>query len=173
MFMYAAMGMSMAAQIDMRAELRQANIVKGMPIVAWKIVMAQVASSVASMTLAMWGLGACLWLFAPVVRGPIFCACALGLPFLAFAVAPAAMIPAILYPEMRDMLQNYLSGMLAVLFVGMAVAPPAAVGATYFFLLRRDLCSAIILACAASAVMGAAGVCVASRAFRAFDPSGE
>jgi len=128
MFMYAAMGMSMAAQIDMRAELRQANIVKGMPIVAWKIVMAQVASSVASMTLAMWGLGACLWLFAPVVRGPIFCACALGLPFLAFAVAPAAMIPAILYPEMRDMLQNYLSGMLAVLFVGMAVAPPAAVG---------------------------------------------
>jgi len=107
------------------------------------------------------------------VRGPVFCACALGTPFLAFAIAPAGMIPAILYPDVRDMLQNYLAGLLTVAFVGMAVAPSAALGVTYYYLVRRDPCAAIAVAAAAGLVMGAAGVCLAGRAFKAFDPTGE
>lgn len=165
--------LSIMAQVETRAELKHANIVKSMPIAAWKVTLAQTMGAVAYLSAGALVFSAYLWALVPESRGPVLLACAAGAPFLGFANIPAAMIPAILYPDTRDMAQNYISGMVGFVLTGIAVLPTVVLGSVLIFALQAPIYLTLLVLCLANLVVGAAGIALAGLAFRKFDPTSD
>lgn len=165
--------LSMAAQGEMRADLRYANTMKSMPIAAWKLVLAQVGSSVIFLSLGTMVFAAYLWAIVPATRGPILACCTLTAPFVGFANIAAALIPAILYPDTRDVAQNYLCGLIGFLLASLALLPTVVLGILSYVVLKLTLVLTFAIVAAANLMVGSAGVAIAGAAFRKFDPTGE
>lgn len=165
--------LSMAAQAEMRAELRYANTVKSMPIAAWKVVFAQVMSSVAYMTSGLALFAFYLAVLVPASRGPILWSCLIAAPSVGFATIPGALIASLMYPDAKDMAQNYLCGMLGFLLSSLAVIPTVVIGAASILLLHLPIYIAVALIFAANLLVGAAGISMAGVVFRKFDPTTE
>ena len=170
---YMVWALSLAAQAEIRIDLKYANIVKSMPIEAWKLVLAQVASSVLYLTGGIVLFSGYLWLAMPDARGPALTACAIGMPFLGFANIAAVSIASLIYPDMRDLSQNYLCGIFSFLLTLIASAPCVILGAVLHFALGVSIYPVLAAACAVNFLIGMAAVAIAGGLFRKFDPTSE
>ena len=170
---YMVWALSMAAQTEIRIDLKYANIVKSMPIGAWKLVLAQVASSVLYLAGGIAVFAGYLWIALPDARGPMLVACAVAAPFLGFANIAAMTIPSLMYPDLRDASQNYLCGLLGFLLTAIATAPTVVLGLVMHFVLRAPVYAILPAACAVNILIGAAAVALAGGMFRRFDPTSE
>ncbi len=164
--------LSMAAQAEMRSDLKYSNIVKSMPIAAWKIVLAQVTSSVIFMAAGTLLFAAYLWAMIPESRGPILIGCAFSAPFVGFANISASLISALLYPDTRDMAQNYLCGMVGFLLASLALIPTVVLGVV-FQLMEAPIALTCAVVAIANTIVGAAGVALAGALLHRFDPSSD
>jgi hypothetical protein len=165
--------LAMAAQAEMRADLKHSNTVKAMPISAWKLVLAQVLSSVVYLSAGIGLFSFLLWLLVPASRGPALIATALATPFVGFANVSAAFIPGLLYPDARDVAQNYICGMVGFLLASVAILPTVVLGVTLIVVLRASPMVALIPVAIANLLVGVAGVSIAGAIFRRFDPTSE
>lgn len=165
--------LAMAAQAEMRTDLKHANTVRAMPIAAWKLVLAQVLSSVVYLSAGIGLFAFFLWLLVPASRGPVLLACALAAPFVGFANVSAAVIPGLLYPDTRDVAQNYICGMVGFLLASVAILPTVVLGVTFLVALKTSPMAALAPVAVANLMVGAAGISIAGAIFRKFDPTSE
>ena len=173
MLAYMVWALSLAAQAEMRIDLKYANIVKSMPIEAWKLVLAQVASSVLYLTGGVALFSAYLWLAMPDSRGPTLAACAIGMPFLGFANIAAVTIPSLMYPDVRDPSQNYLCGLFSFLLTMIATGPTVVLAAVMLGVIGAPVQAVVAAACGVNVLIGMAAVAIAGTIFRKFDPTSE
>jgi hypothetical protein len=69
--LYVVWILSMMAPTELRAELKQANIVKSMPIAAWKVMLAQAVNSVIYLSAGVLVFSAAMWAIIPETRGQV------------------------------------------------------------------------------------------------------
>lgn len=173
LMIYVVWMLSMTAQAEMKADLKFANLVKSMPIAAWKIMLAQVAGPVIYSSSAIILFSGYLWALVPESRGDLLIACVFLAPFVGFANIPAAIIPGLLYPDAKDFAQNYISGMLGFMLAVLAILPTCILGACLMVAFKAPICLTIIIIAAVNLIIGAIGIFVAGAIFRKFDPTSE
>lgn len=171
--LYVVWILSMMAPAEMRAELKQANILKSMPIAAWKVMFVGTLNSMIYLTAGIAVFSAAMWIVIPQTRGPVLIACALGAPFLGFANVSMTGIAGLLYPDNRDIAQNYLSGLISFLLVSLAVLPTIVLGAFCLYFLRTSLYMAVAVTAIANIAIGASGITISGLIFRKFDPTSD
>lgn len=171
--LYAVWVMAMSMQGDARAELRYANIGKSMPIAAWKVVLAQTASYALFILAGAITFGAAMVLLLPQSRNHTVLAAVMGAPFVGFATIPAVLIPSIMYPDTKDMVQNYLCGMFSLLFSWFAVMPGVVAAALMVFALHQHMAVSLAVVCAVLLATSAVGIAIAALVYEKFEPTGE
>lgn len=157
----------------MRSELKQANILKAMPIAPWKVVMVQAISNAAFASIAVLALAAAIWTAFPDSRGPLLTGCTLMSPFIAFTCVSMVTIASMMYPDMRDAAQNYLCGMVGFLLAFLALMPSLALGAVMVEVARSPFVEIARSIALLNVLIGSACAMAAGAMFRRFDPTSE
>lgn len=165
--------LSIAAQAEIKAELKFANIVKSMPIAAWKIMLAQIAGPVIYSSSAVLMFSGFLWALVPESRGDLLIACTLLAPFVGFANISAAIIPGLLYPDTKDFAQNYISGMLGFVLTTLAILPTGVLGVCFIVLFKASIYITVAVIGAANLIIGVIGISIAGAIFRKFEPTND
>jgi len=173
MLLYMVWVMSLAAQGEIRVDLKYANIVKSMPIAPWKVVFAQVASSVMYLFGGLLLFSAYMWLLIPGIDRVLLVASVFAATLMGFATISAVSIPSILYPDTKDQTQNYLCGVFGFLLSTIALGPTLVLGSTLAFFFRLPIVLTLAIVSAANIIIGLAGVSISGTIFRKFDPTGE
>lgn len=171
--LYVVWLLSMTAPNEVRAELKQANILKSMPIAAWKIMLAQTLNTVIYLTAGVLVFSAAMWAIIPETRGQTLLACLIGAPFLGFANVSFTGIAGLLYPDARDISQNYISGLLSFLLVSIAVIPTIVITIVCVYVIKTSYYVTAIAASIGNIALGAAGVTISGLIFRRYDPTCE
>lgn len=165
--------LSTTASSEMRSELKQANILKSMPVAAWKVMLVQAANSTIYLTLGACVFAVSMLLLVPEVHKDMLLACVAIVPSLGFMNVSLAIISAILYPDLRDPAQSFLGGLIAFLLIGLAFVPCAVIGVSLVLFAGRSYLAAAAAASAANLLIGSAGIAVAGVLFRRYDPTSE
>lgn len=165
--------MSITIQPQVRAELKHANVLKSMPIAAWKVMLAQVVNGSLYLTLGISVFAASMWLFVPATRNDLLKVCAIGSPFLGFACVSATVIPALMYPDTRDSAQNFFCSLIGFMLISFVMIPTVVLGVVLFGLANVSYYGALIPMCIVNLLLGAVGVSVSGAIFRRFDPTNE
>ena len=163
---------SMVSQ-PMRSELKQANILKAMPVTPWKFVMVQAISNAAFASVWILTLAAAMWMTLPGTRGPLLVGCTIMSPFIAFTCVSAVTMASLMYPDMRDAAQNYLSGMVGFLLTFLALLPSVGLGVVMVGVVHSPFLEAARSIALLNLLIGTACVMAAGAMFRKFDPTGE
>lgn len=169
--LYVVWLLSLMAPTEVRSELKQANILKSMPIAAWKIMLAQAVNSVIYLTAGVFVFSAAMWAIIPQTRSETLFACALGAPFLGFANVSLTSIAGLAYPDARDVAQNYISGLLSFLLVSIAILPTVILALVCIYVFKTSYYTAAIVTSISNLALGAAGVTISGLIFRRFDPT--
>jgi len=170
---YVAWIMSMMIQGEARAELRHANILKSMPIAGWKAVLSQCVSYTIYIAVGTELLAASMWFLMPRVQGPELLAAALVVPFIVFGSVWTSILVGLLYPDSRDLAQNYV-GVIVTGLIGFIPLVPT-VTVSIAMILFTDYAPYLTAAavCAANLILGAGGVALVGLVYRRFDPTSE
>ena len=171
--LYVVWILSMMAPAEMRAELKQTNILKSMPVAAWKVMLVSAVNSMIYLTAGVAVFSIAMWIIIPQARSQALIAYALGAPFLGFANVSLTSIAGLLYPDNRDIAQNYLSGLFSFLLVSIAVLPTIVLGAFCIYFLRTSLYTAAAVTAVANIGLGASGITISGLIFRKFDPTSD
>ncbi|MCX8052403.1 MAG: putative ABC exporter domain-containing protein [Armatimonadetes bacterium] len=164
--------LSLSAQSEIRSDLKYANTIKPMPIKAWKLVLAQVISSVCYLTGGVLLLSGYLWLAVPEARNETLVVFMIIMPSLGFANIAAITIPSLMYPDISDASQNYLCSVFSFL---LTLFPSVL---TIITLLMPKMLSApiyvvVTIVCLINILFGMAGVVLSGELFRKFDPTSD
>ena len=165
--------LSIAAQAEIKSELKFANIIKSMPIAAWKIMLVQIAGPIIYSSSAVFMFSVLLWVLVPESRGDLLIACNLLAPFVGFANISAATIPGLLYPDTKDFAQNYISGMLGFVFTTLAILPTIVLGVCFIVLFKASIYITVAIIGVANLIIGLIGISIAGAIFRKFDPTSD
>ena len=165
--------LSIMAAAEVRAELRYANILKPMPIAAWKVMLAQAVNASLYLGLGIAFFAGLMYVLLPETRGQLLLVSAVTAPFIGFACVSAAMIPSLLYPDTRDAAQNYIYNLVGFLLVSVATIPTIVLGVALLWIADLPAWIGLTAVCGANTIVGAAGISVAGSIFRRFDPTAE
>lgn len=165
--------LAMTSQGEMRSDLRYANVVKSMPVAAWKVIATQVMSSTIYLTGGILLFSGYLWLLAPPARNETLLAFMIGIPFVGFANVAAAAIPSLMYPDMKDVTQNYLCGMVSFLLTAFVIGPTIVLVVALWSWFELPILIIVIPVALLNLLLGAAGVSIAGGIFHSFDPTSE
>jgi len=171
--LYITFVLSMTAQPEMRAELKHANILKAMPIASWKVMLAQALYGATYLGAGVIMFAISMWTLVPQTRGDLLVICTLASPFIGFACVSATIIPAILYPDTRDVAQNYICNLLGFALVSIAIIPTLVLGIMLLGIAGISYYLALMIICAVNVIVGAAGISIAGAVFGRFDPTNE
>lgn len=170
---YISFVLSITVQPQVRAELKQANILKSMPIAGWKVMLAQSVNGSAYLGGGILVFATALWALVPDSRSSLLPACAIVAPFIGFACISATIIPALLYPDMKDATQNFTCNLIGFMLTSIAVVPTVVAGLFALVVIRTSVWVALVPICLINLIIGAAGVVVCGWIFRRFDPTSE
>ena len=173
LLLYSTYILSLMSQVEFRAELRHANILKAAPIPAWKAMLAQVITGTIYLAAGITILAAAMWFVIPETRGSLLIMCMVSAPFIGFATISAATIPSLLYPDTRDAAQNYICNMLGFFLVSIAAIPTIVLGGTLLGLTDVPEWIIVLTVSVANVIVGASGVSIAGSIFCRFDPTSE
>jgi len=171
--LYMAFLMSITVQPQVRAELKHANILKSMPISAWKMMLVGAVNGSIYLTAGILVFAVSMWVFVPATRTDLLKTCAIGSASLGFACVSATMIPALLYPDMRDQAQNFFCNLFGIMMVSVAIIPTIVLGAVLLALAGVSYYVALVPICVVNVIIGAAAVSISGAIFRRFDPTSE
>ena len=170
---YMAFLMSITVQPQVRAELKHANILKSMPISAWKVMLVQTLNGSFYLTAGIAVFAASIWAFVPEARTDLIAVCAIGSVFLGFACVSATIIPALLYPDTRDQAQNFFCNLTGVMLISVAIVPTIVLWSVLVWLVGVPPYVTLIPICVVNVVLGLACVSISGAIFRRFDPTNE
>lgn len=170
---YVVWVLSLIAASEMRAELKQANILKSMPIAAWKVMLVQAINSTIYLTVGGCVFALSILLLVPEVHKELLLACAVMVPSLGFMNVSLAIISAILYPDLRDPAQSFLGGLVAFILISIAFVPCVVISLAWVMIAGRSILTAAMAASLANLLTGAAAIAVAGILFHRYDPTSE
>jgi len=175
MLVYLSFVLSITVQPQVRAELKHANILKGMPIAPWKIVAVLTISGAAYLAAGILVFAGWMWLLVPLSRDWILGVCAIGAPFLGFACISMTVMPALMYPDMRDSAQNFFCNFIGFMLIAIPIVPTAVLGVVLFGLWNAINYPylAMVPLCLVNVLLGAGGIAISGAIFRKFDPTSE
>lgn len=165
--------LSFAVQPQVRAELKQANILKSMPISSWKVMLVQTVNGSLFLGSGILIMALSMWIFIPATRTELLYTCVVGSLFLGFACISATIVPALLYPDTRDSMQNFLCNLVGMMLIPIAIIPTVVLGLVLIGLAGMPVYIALIPICVANAIVGAAGISISGAIFRKYDPTGD
>lgn len=155
-----------------RADLKQANILRPMPIPAWQIIAVQgVHSTLISMAIAWIAFILIAVFYGFEARSPLTIA-VLALPFAAYASLCWQAVAAVIYPNPEDPTQQFVGNMLSGFAGLISIGPVVAIGALGWFLHLGVVLPAMMIA-AFSTGMAIGGIILSSWLYKRFDPTDE
>lgn len=170
--LYASWVLAMAMSQMLRADLKQVNTLKPMPISPWWLMVAETANTGLLAWAFIWLLfGSAVFLLG-VPASNLLMIAGLSLPFVAYAAICSQTAVAVLYPNWQDPSQQWIAQLLGMGLSMLSVAPPAAVGAL-LFVLRVPPVIAVPVVVAISLALAAAGITLGAAVYRRHDPTDE
>lgn len=170
---YISFVLSITVQPLVRAELKQSNILKAMPIAGWKVMLVQSVNGSIYMAMGILVFAGALWALVPGSRTPLLPACAVAAPFIGFACISVTIIPALMYPDTRDSAQNFICNLIGFMLTSIAIVPTIVVGLLMLLVIKTSVWMTLVPICLVNLIIGAAGVVISGAIFRRFDPTTE
>ncbi|MBP6964511.1 MAG: hypothetical protein KBC96_08900 [Armatimonadetes bacterium] len=156
----------------LRADLKQVNILKPMPISPWWLMVAETANAGLMVWALIWLLfGSAVFLLgAPT--SDLMIISGVALPFVAYGTICSQTTVAVLYPNWGDMSQQWIANLLSMLFSVLSIGPPLAVGAILWLLHAPPAMTASAVIAVALTV-AAGGITLGAATYRIHDPTDE
>lgn len=170
---YIILILSNMASMDIRTELKHANILKSMPIAAWKLILAQILSITTYLCAGICVFALLMWAMLPQTRNDIMFFCIIVSFSLAFVNVSAISIACLLYPDTKDMSQNYLTGIIGFVLIAIALLPTIILTAALHFLFDSPLSVMAYTIFAVNCIIGCANTAISGVIFSKFDPTSE
>ncbi len=163
---------SLAAMHELRADLKQANIVKPMPIAAWQIMAAETAHATGLLSLAAWVVLAELAALYGVPHNGSMLVIALTVPFVIAACSCVQVPISVIYPDWEEATSQSTGSGLTILLTVSVLGFSLLIGTGLWGLglWRPAVALALILFCSA---MSIAGTAVGTFLFQRYDPTNE
>jgi hypothetical protein len=141
---------------DLRASLKQVDVLKPMPLPAWKLIAAETIPGAGVVTAAIWLLVISAGIVFGLPRYDYVLLVLLALPVVAYDAICSQVPIAILYPNWTDPTQAWIGGLFSGLSTMIAIGPPAVVGGILLALKVSALIvtPAVIIIAAAFAMAG-------------------
>jgi len=167
--LYIAFTGGMATFRQHQGELRQADLLKPLPLPGWQVILAQLLPTMVAWTsFLLLGLGVLRWI-SPVVEPLAFDSVMLSLPGVVAALALLNVCLALIFPSATDQAQNAAAGCGTMLCSLLLLLPGFVLGSVMVYAGRSGL--AVGTACAAYFGLAAlAELAVAHRLYRRFEP---
>jgi hypothetical protein len=162
-----------SVQPEMRSDLRYAAVIKSTPVSGIGVMLAQAACTLLYAIPGIIGMGLAFWFLMPASRGELLYASSITAVFLLFSNTTAFMIAGLLYPNNKDIAQNYLCVIVGMIFSGIIFAPTVVIAFFTKWYLGLSITGSAAAVCLANVILGAAGVTLAGQIYRAYEPSGE
>ena len=162
-----------SVQPEMRSDLRYAAVIKSTPVSGVGVMLAQAACTLLYAIPGIIGMGLAFWFLMPASRGELLYASSITAVFLLFSNTTAFMIAGLLYPNNKDIAQNYLCVIVGMIFSGIIFAPTVVIAFFTKWYLDLSISQSAAAVCLANIILGAAGVTLAGQIYRAYEPSGE
>ena len=125
--LFVVWGFIFAAQQDLRSELRQADVIKSMPIRGIKIVLAQTFGQWLQLAAFVGIAGLSIYKLIPEADKEALTLVLVGSLSLAMSCIAASGIAVLMYPDSRDRFQLMVPAFVGTIFVSMALIPSIAV----------------------------------------------
>jgi len=155
-----------------RMDVKQANILKPMPIQPWKLISASALQGPAIVTLLVWPIAALFALLFGISGNSYQMLIILTVPFAAYLVSCAQAPVAILYFNSEDHSHLYVSFLLSNLVMFFSIAVITAIGAVLWFCHAGVIPTTVVVAVAAL-VMSAAFITLSAYLYRCHDPTSD
>jgi len=155
-----------------RADLKQVNTLKPMPIQAWKLILAEIAHGVILVSLGSWLLIALVAIVYGMTERSLLPLAAIAFPSIALSVVSSQAAVTVLYPSWEDASQRFLGSMLGMLAAGLALGPPVALGALLWAFRAGTILTALVVTLSALGI-SAGGIALGSHAYKRHDPTSE
>ena len=155
-----------------RADIKQANILRPMPISAWQLVGAEMVHSALLIALFTWITVALVAAFYGLQPRSFLLTLALAVPFVAYGSLCWQAVAAIIYPNWEDPTQQYIGLMLSGLGVMLGLGPPALIGVLGWYLKIGVVPTALAMAFV-SAGISVVAVALSGYLYKQHDPTDE
>ncbi|HUV05792.1 MAG TPA: putative ABC exporter domain-containing protein [Armatimonadota bacterium] len=156
---------------SLRLDVKQANILKPMPIRAWKLMLAETLSGTTPYSLFVWLAVALVGATFGLSGSPLVPA-AFVLPLLAHACISLQLAVGIIYRDVGDKAQQLIAGALGMSAALLAIGLPLAVAIILHALGLGFVLPAIAASCIAIAI-SAAGIALGAEVYKRHDPTDE
>ena len=155
-----------------RGDLKQANILRPMPIPAWQVIALQGVHSTLISTAIAWVVVILISIFYGLnVQSPLTIA-VLALPFAAYASLCWQAVAAVIYPNPEDPTQQFVGNMLSGFAGFVTIGPVVGIGALGWLFHLGVVIPAMMIA-AFSTGMAIGGILLSSWLYKRFDPTDE
>lgn len=155
-----------------RADLKQVNILKPMPIQGWKLILAEISHGVILVSLGSWLVIALVAIVYGMTQRSLLPLAAISFPFVALSVVSSQAAVTVLYPSWEDASQRFLGSLLGMLAAGLAIGPPVALGAILWSLRAGTILTALPVTLSALGI-SIGGIALGSYAYKRHDPTSE
>ncbi len=155
-----------------RADMKQANILRPMPISAWQLVGAEMVHGALLTALLAWTAVALVAASYGLQPRSFLLTLALAMPFVAYGSLCWQAVAAIIYPNWEDPTQQYIGLMLSGLGIMLGLGPPAVIGVLGWYLKLGVVPTALAMAFV-SAGISVVGVALSGYLYKLHDPTDE
>ena len=155
-----------------RADIKQANILRPMPISAWQLVGAEMVHSALLIALFTWITVALVAAFYGLQPRSFLLTLALAVPFVAYGSLCWQAVAAIIYPNWEDPTQQYIGLMLSGLGIVLGLGPPAVIGVLGWYLKIGVVPTALAMAFVSGGISVVA-VALSGYLYKQHDPTDE
>jgi hypothetical protein len=156
----------------LRRDLKQGDMLKPMPIPAWQVMAAHTGHAGIVLAALIWLTAGSALVVGGFPPDQIFVYAALGLPFVAYSLVCSQLITAILYPNMQDLSQTYIGGLLGMMLSGIAIGPPVGIGILFWYL-KLPVWLGVPIMILVSLAIAVAGIAAGAAVYRRHDPTDE
>jgi hypothetical protein len=169
---YTVLMLTFAAERELRGELRQANIIKAMPVSGTQMVLVLVLYWWLLTLVVVAVIAASILLFIPqaglsILGISVICSLAFS-----FACLSALSIPPLLYSDARDWLQAMISQFFSLFLVGIVVMPTG-ITLAILLMLKVNLVITSLVIVVVNVVLGWCALSIAGLLFARFDPTSD
>lgn len=164
--------LALTSQQEMRGELRQANIVKAMPVSSFRIIAAEVFYHWLMILVVVLVAALSIWLFIPQTDPDMLSLTVVISLALGFTCVAAVSIPVLLYPDSRDKMQEVITHLVSFVLASIVILPSLLV-AVAFVLLRANLALTACVVVALNGALAWSALAIAGALFGRFDPTAD
>lgn len=164
--------LALTSQQEMRGELRQANIVKAMPVSSFRIIAAEVFYHWLMILVVVLVAALSIWLFISQTDPDMLSLTVVISLALGFTCVAAVSIPVLLYPDSRDKMQEVITHLVSFVLASIVILPSLLV-AVAFVLLRANLALTACVVVALNGALAWSALAIAGALFGRFDPTAD